>query len=164
MKKLILFPAVLIALFILIKRAKSLGSDIVLPQAVVQEKIVQYANKWRLDPALVKAVVKVESNFDPAAKNPLDPSYGLMQITPTLAYDYGLIKSYTNPSRQEIEMIYNVDNNLSIGCEFLSMLMDKYDFNQAIQSYNVGEKGYIIYGSRNTYYLERVRKYYYEYS
>lgn len=121
------------------------------------------AKKWGLEPALVKAVAKVESGFNTRAKNPADPSYGLMQITPGLAYDYGLILHYKNLSREEINKIYNVQNNLDVGCQFMKKLHSRYTFDVAVQMYNTGEKGYES-GVRATYYLKRVKGFYHEYS
>lgn len=158
----VLVPLLLASLLILSSKVGAAG--IVKPKgADVQAKIFYYATEWGLDPALVKAVAKVESNFDPKAKNPADPSYGLMQITPALAYDYGLITNYKEPSWLEIEMIYNIDNNLSVACWFMERLHSKYDFDQAVQSYNVGETGYKL-GHRNFDYLEKVRRYYEKYA
>lgn len=138
-------------------------SEIVSPVSVdVQERIAYHAEQWRLEPALVKAIAKVESNFNPAAKNPSDPSYGLMQITPALAYDYGgLVRDYQTPSDLEIEMIMDINNNLSVACWFLNHL-SKYDFQQQIMSYNVGERGYKD-GRRNVSYYNKARGYYESY-
>ncbi|MBA7659361.1 hypothetical protein ES703_67338 [subsurface metagenome] len=121
----------------------------------IDERIAYHASLCGLEPALVKAIAKVESNFNPRAKNPADPSYGLMQITPILAQDYGLVKDYRDVSALEIEKIYDINNNLSVGCQFLKKL-SKYPFEQMIQSYNVGEWGFKI-GRRNPDYLNKVR-------
>ena len=136
------------------------------PKAVthidVIERINYHANKWGLEVALVKAIAKAESNLNPMAKNPADPSYGLMQITPILAQDYGLISDYKSVSQSDIAKIYNIDNNLTVACRFLKHL-SKYSFAQMVQSYNVGEWGYKT-GRRNVEYLEKVRSYYEQYS
>jgi len=163
MRALVLIPFAFAALLYLSNRMGVMGSIVERSGVDVQAKIAHWANEWRLDPALVKAVARVESNFNPMAKNPSDPSYGLMQITPALAYDYGLITDPDYQSGLEVEMIYNVDNNLSIGCWFLSRLMNKYEFDRAVQSYNVGERGYFL-GRRNPDYLNKVRRYYEEYN
>jgi len=125
--------------------------------------ITSKANSWGLEPALVKGIVKVESNFNPKAKNPADPSYGLMQITPILAQDYGRVKDWRNPTQAEINMLYEPAWNLDIGCPFLSKLMKKYSFGPAVQMFNVGEYGYIS-GVRNFDYLQKVRNAYGIYS
>jgi len=127
--------------------------------AEIEKEIINKATAYGIEPAIVMAIVKVESNFDPRACNPTDPSYGLMQITPALAYDYKLISDYKNLTNYRIELIYDIKNNLDVGCWFLSRLLKKYPFDQAIQSYNVGERGYYL-GRRNPVYLEKVKKEY----
>jgi len=147
---------------LLITRKISAGP--VIGEFDVLAKIESKAREWGLEPALVKAIVRVESNFNPRAKNPADPSYGLMQITPMLAQDYGLVKDYKNTTRKEIEKIYDIDNNLYVGCRFLSSLFKKkYSFDEAVQMYNVGERGYNS-GRRNTKYLRGVKVAYGKYS
>lgn len=132
-----------------LKKPKIISSEI---EDAIQNKATAYG----IEPAIVKAIVKVESNFDPRARNPADPSYGLMQITPALAYDYKLITDYKNLTNYQIELIYDIHNNLDVGCWFLSRLLGKYSFDQAIQSYNVGERGYYL-GRRNPDYLKKVK-------
>jgi len=117
---------------------------------------------WGVETAVVYAVVEVESNFNPRAKNPADPSYGLMQITPILAQDYGYVMSWRYPTEEEIEAIYDPENNLDMGCQFLKKLLGKYNFNIAIQMFNTGEYGYQK-GVRNLEYLYKVQKAYEQY-
>lgn len=130
----------------------------------IQELIKFKARKFGLDVALVRAIIKIESNFEARAKNPADPSYGYMQITPMLAQDYGLVRDYRNPTYAEIQKIYEPSNNLDIGCWFLSNLLKRHSFDEAVQMYNIGETGYSVYGRRNLSYLEKVRKAYGLYS
>ena len=118
-----------------------------------------YADHYSIEYALVKAVAKVESNLNQDAKNPSDPSYGLMQITPILAQDYGYVKDWKNPTPAEIAALMNVNNNLDIGCHYLSDLLEDFLFEEAVQMYNVGRSGYLN-GKRNYDYLDKVRKYY----
>ncbi|MBA7493853.1 hypothetical protein ES702_04418 [subsurface metagenome] len=120
------------------------------------------ADQYGVDRALVKAIAKVESNFNPRAKNPADPSYGLMQITPMLAQDYNLVKDYRYPSSFEIERLYDLDNNLYVGCSQLAHLTRIRPFDSAVQMYNVGQTGYMN-GVRNYDYLNKVRPYYAKY-
>lgn len=164
MVKFLILPFAIVTLIYLAKVAGRVGQDIIFPGAGVdvQERIFYHAKEWGLEVALVKAVARVESNFDPKAKNPSDPSYGLMQITPVLAYDYGLIKNAYNPSKTEIAWMLDINNNLSVACDFLNRL-SKYSFQQQIMSYNVGEKGYKD-GYRNWDYFNKVRGYYERYS
>lgn len=159
--KLFIVPLIIAAIIALTVKL-SLGSTSPVAAVDVQAKIIKYANAWFLEPALVKAIAKVESDFKPDAKNPADPSFGLMQITPALAYDFGLIINWRNPSKFEIERIFDIDNNLNVACWFLNRLK-KYSFAQQVQSYNVGETGYKN-GRRNHDYLNKVKKYYEKYS
>ena len=129
----------------------------------LESLIISKAKEWKLSPALVKAHAKIESNFNVMAKNPSDPSFGLLQITPELAYDYGLITHYRDPSQYEIDRMMNVKNNLNVACWFIRNLRIEYSFEVAIQMYNVGEAGYNK-GVRNLTYLEKVKRYYDEYS
>lgn len=164
----IIIPLALASILFLSLKAGGLG--IVKPRAVdVQEKIAFYANKFNLEVALVKAIARVESNFNPLARNyekspyVSDDSIGLMQISPALAQDYGVVKDYVYPSDLEIEKMLDIDINLFVACSYLKDL-SKYPFGQMVQSYNVGEYGYRILGRRNLDYLNKVTKYYEVYS
>ena len=164
MKRLMLIPAVLIAGLLLSKRIQSVGKDIILPKINIQELIEEKAEFWKVELPLVKAIVKVESNFDPEAKNPSDPSYGLMQITPMLAQDYGLVRNWRAVTDSEIKTLLDPSKNLDVGCWYLADLTGRYSFDEAVQMYNVGVTGYIINGARNPGYLSKVSEYYERYS
>lgn len=165
---LVFIPFIFAAVLVLSNRMGGPGT-IVGPTIDVQERIAYHASQWGLETALVKAVAKVESNFKPRARNfekspeAYDDSIGLMQITAAVAYDFGLINNWKDPSETEIRRMFDIDNNLTVACWFISRLHKKYDFDQAVQSYNVGEWGYKI-GYRNFDYLEKVRKAYEAYS
>jgi soluble lytic murein transglycosylase-like protein len=102
----------------------------------------QKAQDNGLEPALVFAIIKHESNWNPSAVNPSDPSYGLMQLN---AHFFGVV---TDPSE-----------NLRIGCQLLGDLMSRYDMSTAIQMYNAGEQGFLN-GVRVPAYLADVLKWY----
>ena len=168
MRALFIVPVVIVALIFL---STKFGVSGIIPPKVsvdVQERIAYHAEQNGLPLALVKAIAKVESNFNPVARNfekspeYFDDSRGLMQITPALAQDYGLVKDYRNVTNSEIEKIYDINNNLDVGCRHLKYL-HKYPFSQMVQSYNVGEWGYKT-GTRNRDYLDKVKRWYDEYS
>lgn len=129
----------------------------------ILESISKWSRVFGVDPALVKAVIRVESNFNPKAVNPSDPSYGLMQITPMLAQDFGFVKDYKNTTQAEILKIMEIDTNIYIGTRQLSSLLGRHTFNEAVQMYNVGERGYLELGRRASSYLSSVSGYYNEY-
>lgn len=163
---LILIPVIIGAgLFLSVK----LGiAGTVFPGLNVQERIAYHAKENDLPKALVKAFARVESNFNPQARNfekspeDYDDSIGLMQITPAVAHDYGLITNYRNPAQSEIEKMFDIDNNLNVACRHLKYL-HKYSFTQMVQSYNVGETGYKN-GRRNRDYLNKIKGWYDEYN
>jgi hypothetical protein len=85
------------------------------------------ARKNGLDPALVKAVIKAESNF-----NPLDRSSkgacGLMQLMPDTASQLG------------VKSIYSPEENIRGGTRFLRDMMSQFngDTDKALAAYNAG--------------------------
>lgn len=81
-----------------------------------------------LDPALVHAVISVESAYQPAAVSPKG-AVGLMQVLPETALRYGV----TDPAR--------VTDNLRAGTRYLRDLMTLFDnrIELALAAYNAGE-------------------------
>lgn len=79
-------------------------------------------------PALVRAVIAVESAFDPKAVSPAG-AQGLMQLLPSTARRYGV----GNP--------FDPEQNLSGGAKYLSYLLKRYNNNLelVLAAYNAGE-------------------------
>ena len=106
------------------------GKQTVYPVAY-SDYIVKYAHKNGLDPFLVMAVIKQESNFVPDAASAY--AHGLMQITPDTAEwnaralgmdDY----DYIDP-----------ETNIELGCHYLAYLVRTYDnIDTALAAYNGG--------------------------
>ena len=104
-----------------------------LPQAVAgspafSQEIRETAERHGVNPALVEAVIRVESAFNPWAVSPKG-AQGLMQLMPRTAYALGVRDSF-NP-RQNIEG----------GVRHLRYLLDRYPGNVplALAAYNAGE-------------------------
>lgn len=91
--------------------------------------IVKYAKKYRLDPFLIKAMMKTESHFDPQAISSAG-AHGLMQLMPKTAERYG------------VKDMFNPEQNIAGGARYLRdlLLMFDGDLSLAVASYNCGEK------------------------
>lgn len=92
---------------------------------IVSEK----ASKYNLDPSLVHAVIKAESNGNPYAVS-RKGAMGLMQLMPSTARDL----SVNNP--------FDPEDNIDGGVRYLRYLIDKFngDLNLALAAYNAGPK------------------------
>ncbi len=100
------------------------------------ECIVKYSYKYKLDPYLVSAIIKTESNFNKDAKSNKN-AYGLMQITPDTAK---WAAEKMNIKNFNVEMLNDADFNISMGCWYLSNLKEEFNDNMelVLAAYNGG--------------------------
>jgi soluble lytic murein transglycosylase len=114
------------------------------------------AKEHRLEPALVKAVIAAESNFDPEAVSRAG-AQGLMQLMPHTAAKLGV----DDPLRP-IE-------NVRGGARYLREMLDRYrDLSVALAAYNAGPRAVDRHGGVPPYretqdYVRRVLTYYRHY-
>lgn len=95
------------------------------------EYITKYAKENDLDPYLVIAVIKQESNFIADARSPY--AGGLMQLTEETAADYAKKMGLSNYNYMDPE------TNIQIGCFVLRSLIDRYEYTDtALAAYNAG--------------------------
>ena len=91
-----------------------------------------------LDPALVAAVIRVESNFRPDAVSRRG-ARGLMQVMPSTA-GYVLEKSGYHGVEDLEEGLLTPAFNIKLGCWYLAYLLDYYDSDiiLSLAAYNAG--------------------------
>ena len=117
------------------------------------ELIERHASELAVDPNLVTAVIKAESNFDEKAVSKKG-AMGLMQLTAETAELY------------RVDDPFDPCENIRAGSEHLKKLIDKYDdLELALAAYNAGDGRISYYGgippfSETKNYVKKVIKYY----
>jgi soluble lytic murein transglycosylase len=96
-----------------------------------------HAQNYRLDPALLAAVIYQESKFHANVKSS-SGAIGLMQLLPDTAKGIAI---HTGGSRFRVSDLYNPEINIRYGAWYLRHLLDKYgDERTALAAYNAGQE------------------------
>ncbi len=108
--------------------------------------IARYASEYDVDVALVKAVVAVESAYEPAAVSDKG-ALGLMQVIPETAQRYGVTD---DAKRTVAQKLLDPEINLRIGTRYLRDLLKLFasDVALALAAYNAGEATVQRYGNQ----------------
>ena len=103
-------------------------SRTVISDGELEPVIARHSRAHRLHPALIRAVIKTESDFDPQAVSRAG-AIGLMQLMPQTAV------------RLDVRDSYNPDENIGGGTKYLRQLLDRFNGNLplALAAYNAGE-------------------------
>lgn len=104
------------------------GGRQITPEAV-DSAIQSAAARHGVDPNLVRAVIKVESNFDPHAVS-RKGALGLMQLMPSTAQSMNVTNAF------------DPEQNVDAGVRHLKSLLDNYngDLELSLAAYNAGSK------------------------
>jgi len=96
--------------------------------------IARAAEKYRVDAALVKAIIKAESNFDHRAVSPVG-AQGLMQLMPSTA------------SALQVSDAFHPEENIDGGVRYVRYLIDLFNGNLplVLAAYNAGETAVLRY-------------------
>ena len=99
-----------------------------------------------MDVALVKALIAVESAFEPGAIS-TKGALGLMQVMPDTGMRYGVAADRKRTLEQKL---LDPDINLRIGTTYLRDLLALYanDLSLALAAYNAGEQAVAHYANR----------------
>ena len=94
----------------------------------VEKLVREAAERHHVDPALVRAVIETESNWNAGAMS-RKGAIGLMQLIPTTAQRFGATDAF-NPKQ-----------NVEAGVRYLRTLLERYNGNLdlALAAYNAGE-------------------------
>lgn len=117
--------------------------------------IHRYADEFNVDPVLIKAVIQVESDFNPSCVSNKGAK-GLMQLMPATARQFG------------VEKIFDAEQNIRGGIAYLAYLLDLYgnNFEKVLAAYNAGEGAVAKYDGMPPYeetqtYVRRAMTVYY---
>ena len=120
------------------------------PVAPYGELIDKMAAAQGVDAKLVKALIQVESAYQPRARSKKG-AMGLMQLMPETARQYAV----TDP--------YDVRANIEAGIKHLKSLLDRFPKPLALAAYNAGEAAVLRFGgvppyAETTSYVSRILK------
>lgn len=101
-----------------------------------REEIEQAAAEAQLDPRLIAAVIRVETNYRPSAESGKG-AVGIMQVMPLTAKSILQERRFEGLTLQEMEQ---PEVNIRVGTAYLSTLLRMYnqDLVKALASYNAG--------------------------
>ncbi|HEX8172913.1 MAG TPA: lytic transglycosylase domain-containing protein [Thermoanaerobaculia bacterium] len=117
--------------------------------------IERYAAKYNVDPTLVRAVIQVESDFNPLCVSNKG-ARGLMQLMPETA------------RRFKVSKVHDPEQNIHGGIQYLSYLLTLFpdDLPRVLAAFNAGENAVLKYGGIPPYretstYVKRALTVYY---
>ena len=123
----------------------------------IEQAVSRAAQQHRVQPALLLAIIKAESSFNPTVVSKAG-AVGLMQLIPETAMRHG------------VRNLYDTNENITGGAKHLRYLLDRFHGNLrlALAAYNAGEHKVDRYGQIPPYketqdYVKKVLVYYRSY-
>jgi len=131
-----------------------------------EDLVYKYAKIYKVDPMLVRAMMRQESNYKVKAHSTLSNgkpgAYGLMQLMPATAQRFGV----------SLKDIYKPESNIRGGIKYIAWLQKRFkgNINHVLAGYNAGEgavdkfmgkkyKGIPPYKETRNY-VKRVKRFY----
>ncbi len=112
----------------------SRGHEVKFDREAIGKTIKKISEKYNLNPELIHAMVKAESNFNPDAVSKAGAK-GLMQLVDTTATDMG------------VNDVFDPEENIEGGAKYLRKLLDDFgDLKLALAAYNAGPGTVTRYG------------------
>jgi soluble lytic murein transglycosylase-like protein len=152
-------PSIPNAKYVLILKEKRILFQPYIDVNKYDQIIRRAADKFKVDSALIKAIIKAESNFNHQAVSRVG-AQGLMQLMPATA------------SALQVEDAFHPENNIEGGARYIRYLLNNYRGNLTLTlaAYNAGERNVAKYNNnvppfRETKnYIKRVLNYYKSFS
>ena len=111
-----------------------------------EKEILKQAERWKLDPAIVFALMETESAFNPKARSHI-PAFGLLQLVPKSGARDAYRYVYKEDKLVTGDYLYEPNNNIELGCAYLSKIRyyyfenikdDELAYMCSIPAYNTG--------------------------
>ena len=123
-------------------------------ERLFQPIVLKAANRHKVEPAMVMAIIMAESSYNPKAISKKGAK-GLMQLMPTTARSLG------------VKDIFNPEHNINAGVRYFKKLLNRFDgdVELALAAYNAGSRKVREHRGippfrATKYYIKKVIKYY----
>lgn len=133
----------------------------IIASSTIDSYISSSAQKYNVEPALIRAHIKAESNWSPSASryepHLNDYSFGLMQVLLRTA------REQSGNAKLTTEQLLDPQTNIDIGTKYVAYQLKRYKGNikDAISAYNAGSaKKVAVDTYSNQAYVDKVHRYY----
>lgn len=91
----------------------------------VENFVYKFSREYDIDPALVFAIIHVESHFNPTAASYAN-AYGLMQLVPTTGGRDAYRRIFNEDGIPTKEFLFEPSNNIQLGTTFIDIMKSNY--------------------------------------